>query len=52
VATACATDYGDQFRKVWGNEICEPKNVSKAYNAIGLTVAAYTAENMGKYKIL
>jgi cytochrome c peroxidase len=41
VSKVCAADYGAQFREIWGDAICEPGNVSKAYDAIGLTVADY-----------
>jgi cytochrome c peroxidase len=41
VAKVCAADYGDQFMEIWGEEICDPGNVSMAYDAIGLTIAAY-----------
>jgi cytochrome c peroxidase len=41
VAKVCAAAYGNQFREIWGMEICNPSNVSKAYDAIGLTIAAY-----------
>lgn len=41
VTKVCAASYGDLFRQVWGADICDPANVSEAYNAIGLSVAAY-----------
>jgi cytochrome c peroxidase len=41
VAKVCSAAYGAQFRDIWGDEICDPTNASKAYDAIGLTIAAY-----------
>jgi cytochrome c peroxidase len=41
VSRVCAASYGDLFRSLWGAEICDPANVGAAYNAIGLSVAAY-----------
>jgi cytochrome c peroxidase len=43
VGKVCAGSYGDDFRAVWGNDICATENVSDAYDAIGLSVAAYEA---------
>lgn len=43
VARVCAASYGDQFRAIWGEEVCGPMNVAWAYDAIGYTVAAYEA---------
>lgn len=34
VTRVCAASYGDLFRQVWGAEMCDPANVSKAYDAI------------------
>lgn len=41
VGKVCAADYGDQFRAVWGQDACA--NVAKAYDQIGLSIAAYEA---------
>lgn len=41
VAKVCAASYGVQFREIWGEAICDPGYVSQAYDAIGLTIAAY-----------
>ncbi|HLO17309.1 MAG TPA: cytochrome c peroxidase, partial [Anaerolineales bacterium] len=41
VTRVCAGTYGDLFREVWGTEICDPSNVNMAYDAIGLSIAAY-----------
>ena len=45
VARVCAADYGDLFEQVWGDEICDEINVSAAYDAIGLSIAAYEASS-------
>jgi cytochrome c peroxidase len=41
VSEVCAASYGDLFRSLWGAEICDPANVGMAYDAIGLSIAAY-----------
>jgi cytochrome c peroxidase len=41
VERVCAAEYGDLFRRVWGKKICRPANVDEAYDAIGLSIAAY-----------
>jgi cytochrome c peroxidase len=41
VTRVCAADYSDLFKEVWGEDICA--NVSAAYDAIGLSIAAYEA---------
>ena len=41
VTKVCAATYVDLFKQVWGAEICEPANVYQAYDAIGLSIAAY-----------
>jgi cytochrome c peroxidase len=41
VTKVCAAAYSDLFREVWGEEICDPDNVEEAYDAIGLSIAAY-----------
>jgi len=43
VTKVCAASYGDLFRAVWGQEICDPANVYAAYDAIGLSIAEYEA---------
>jgi cytochrome c peroxidase len=43
VARACAATYGDLFRRVWGEDACDPANVDVAYNDIGYSIAAYEA---------
>jgi cytochrome c peroxidase len=43
VTRVCAASYGDLFRQVWGLAICDPANVYQAYDAIGLSIAAYEA---------
>jgi cytochrome c peroxidase len=41
VTRVCAASYRKLFRKVWGSSICDPENVDAAYDAIGLSIAAY-----------
>lgn len=43
VAKVCAGSYAGLFKQVWGADICDPANVSEAYDAIGLSIAAYEA---------
>jgi len=43
VESVCSSSYGDLFRKVWGEEICEPNNVAMAYDDIALSIAAFEA---------
>ena len=43
VTRVCAASYGDLFRQVWGSTICDSENVDAAYDAIGLSIAAYEA---------
>jgi len=44
VALVCASaDYGELFRQVWGEGVCAPGNVAKAYDNIALSIAAYEA---------
>jgi cytochrome c peroxidase len=43
VTRVCAATYGNLFRQVWGAEVCDPVNVYMAYDAIGLSIAAYEA---------
>ncbi len=39
----CDSAYGSDFKAVWGGGICDPVNLTKAYDAIGYSVAAYEA---------
>jgi cytochrome c peroxidase len=41
VGRVCASSYGDQFRAIWGDAICDPGNVASAYDSIGYSIAAY-----------
>jgi cytochrome c peroxidase len=41
VERVCESTYGDLFRQVWGEEVCDPANVDMAYGDIGLSIAAY-----------
>jgi cytochrome c peroxidase len=43
VTSVCASAYGDLFRSVWGAEMCAPSQVNAAYDAVGLSIAAYEA---------
>jgi cytochrome c peroxidase len=43
VDKVCTASYGDQFRDVWGESICDPANVAMAYDSIGYSVATYEA---------
>jgi cytochrome c peroxidase len=43
VFKVCSGDYGDLFKEVWEVAICDPANVYAAYDAIGLSIAAYEA---------
>jgi cytochrome c peroxidase len=43
VTRVCAAAYGDLFKDVWGAEACDAANVSMAYDAIALSIAAYEA---------
>ncbi len=45
VSRICDGPYGEQFRQVWGDEICQPANVTAAYDAVGLSVAAFEASS-------
>jgi cytochrome c peroxidase len=36
-----SSSYGDLFRQVWGEEVCDPANVNMAYDSIALSIAAY-----------
>lgn len=41
VGLVCSASYGSLFRGVWGEAICQSANVNEAYDAIGLSIAAY-----------
>lgn len=41
VNKVCAGTYVALFKQVWGADICDPANVGMAYDAIGLSIAAY-----------
>ena len=41
VGLVCSASYGSLFRVVWGDAVCQPAHVSEAYDAIGLSIAAY-----------
>jgi cytochrome c peroxidase len=42
VTRVCAsTSYGNLFRQVWGEAVCDPANVNEAYDDIALSIAAY-----------
>jgi cytochrome c peroxidase len=43
VGRVCAASYADLFTQVWGVEVCDPSNVSMAYDDIALSIAAYEA---------
>jgi cytochrome c peroxidase len=43
VERVCASAYGDLFRQVWGEGVCAPGNLAKAYDDIALSIAAYEA---------
>lgn len=43
VRRVCAGPTGARFRDVWGAEICAPANAVAAYDAVGLSVAAFVA---------
>ena len=43
VSRVCSSAYSDLFKTVWGNTVCDAANIDKAYDLIGLSVAAYEA---------
>jgi cytochrome c peroxidase len=43
VDRVCVGNYGDLFREVWGEDVCDPANVEMAYDSIALSIAAYEA---------
>jgi cytochrome c peroxidase len=45
VEKVCSGGYSSLFRAVWGDAVCNLDNVSMAYDAIGLSIAAYEASS-------
>lgn len=45
VTKVCAAAYSSLFKEVWGDDICDPANAYEAYDAIGLSIAAYEASS-------
>jgi cytochrome c peroxidase len=45
VGLVCHSDYADLFMDVWGDDACDEANVAKAYDYIGLSIAAYEASS-------
>lgn len=44
VTKVCAsTTYGNLFKQVWGDKVCDSENVFMAYDNIALSIAAYEA---------
>ena len=43
VERVCASEYSGLFTEVWGDAVCDPANVSMAYDKIALSIAAYEA---------
>lgn len=41
VSRVCAASYSELFKQVWGPAVCDPTNVSVAYDDIALSLAAY-----------
>ena len=41
IAKICAADYASLFKAVWGDSVCEPANVSTAYDQVAYSIAAY-----------
>jgi cytochrome c peroxidase len=37
----CGGTYGRMFRLVWGANACDPENTANAYDAVGLSIAAF-----------
>jgi len=37
----CQGRYGSMFRRVWGASACKPENTESAYDAVGLSIAAF-----------
>jgi cytochrome c peroxidase len=45
VAKICAGSYAADFTAVWGNEMCDPANVSASYDAVARSIAAFEASS-------
>jgi cytochrome c peroxidase len=45
VSRVCAGSYADQFKKVWGADVCDQNKVDAAYDKIALSIAAYEASS-------
>ena len=45
ITRVCAGSYAALFTEVWGVEACDPANVAKAYDYVGLSIAAYEASS-------
>jgi len=45
VERVCGGSYAALFMEVWGEAMCDPANVDAAYDAIGLSIAAYEASS-------
>lgn len=45
VGLVCSGPYAASFTSVWGAEVCQPGNVSAAYDDIALSIAAYEASS-------
>ncbi len=43
IGKICASSYSDSFKQVCGASACDPANVSKAYDCVGYSIAAYEA---------
>jgi cytochrome c peroxidase len=41
VTKVCAGSYAELFKQVWGEAVCDPASVDAAYDAIGVSIAAY-----------
>lgn len=41
VSRICEGPYASRFTVVWGEGMCDPTNVAEAYDAVGLSVAAF-----------
>lgn len=41
VERICNGNYAGLFAEVWGDSVCDPANVDKSYDYVGLSVAAY-----------
>jgi len=43
VSRVCGGNYADQFKKVWGEDVCDKNKVSAAYDKIALSITAFEA---------